>query len=814
MANIKVFSFYFTLIIAFLLGVNYGLSPVMAADDNYYDLEMVSITTVPASPALNQASQIVVKVKYSGNTSLTDNTGLNSFYSQFYNFDLSSQILPKPTPSSPITTGSTFDYVFNGIFTKLGESALSFIVNNDKELPESRTSNNDLRVKVNVVSPEDLSVSSIAITPSIPIAGQDCIITATVKNTGQVDLFSNVGLQDFVASFEGFDETDRDIPVVGLSESLKVGEVVEYVFEGSFSQVGSRELSFVTNSNNRLEESNVSNNKASLTVSVASPSNLDISVSSINFSKNSEELLVGDEISLIVRVLNGSDFSLTSEIGLLERDYRFTTGGDYDFLFEGFEVESIGHDNYPTPSKPLAPGGFFSYTFSGRVKRAGTGFVSFKIDTHKDITEIDETNNEILIPYAIYSNQEEIDNFGILKTEVLPVSSSSVIVLWETDRETTGSLWYKQKDYEAFDRFLLTTDLTSWPSSLNSKKHEVLLTGLKPNEEYRYIVKAVKNDINKESDLMAFRTMINDGLNFTKNVSYEKSGSGQAILRWSTNFISNGYVYYKKENTVDYLSTSTNSLSLDHEFLLNSLEDSKYFFYINSKTDSGKKLESEVSYFDLGESTQVENIGTGVNNNQGGIGSNFSSSGVVNEYQVKNKVMYEGLRGKIILTVEQNGEAYYVGPENENVYYLGRPKDAFGVMRDQGVGITNKDLYKIPIATTKSGADSDSDGLPDNLEDALGLDALNADSDGDGYGDGEELMGGYSPWGVGKQNIDNDFGKKQKGKILLQVENNGEAWYVNPNNGKRYFLGRPEDAFGIMRDLGLGVSDDNFNELI
>ncbi|MFH1030226.1 MAG: hypothetical protein V1770_03135 [bacterium] len=44
-----------------------------------------------------------------------------------------------------------------------------------------------------------------------------------------------------------------------------------------------------------------------------------------------------------------------------------------------------------------------------------------------------------------------------------------------------------------------------------------------------------------------------------------------------------------------------------------------------------------------------------------------------------------------------------------------------------------------------------------------------------------------------------------KGKILLQVESKGEAWYVHPDNEKRYLLGKPADAFKVMQDLGLGL---------
>lgn len=55
--------------------------------------------------------------------------------------------------------------------------------------------------------------------------------------------------------------------------------------------------------------------------------------------------------------------------------------------------------------------------------------------------------------------------------------------------------------------------------------------------------------------------------------------------------------------------------------------------------------------------------------------------------------------------------------------------------------------------------------------------------------------------------------QRLSGKILLQVEQNGEAWYIYPDNQQRYYLGRPEDAFRIMRTLGLGVSDADLNRI-
>ena len=122
------------------------------------------------------------------------------------------------------------------------------------------------------------------------------------------------------------------------------------------------------------------------------------------------------------------------------------------------------------------------------------------------------------------------------------------------------------------------------------------------------------------------------------------------------------------------------------------------------------------------------------------------------------------MKGKILLQTESKGEAWYIHPKELKRYYLGRPKDAFSVMRSKGYGISNANLAKLPSNT-------------DSFEGDLNL------------------------------------RQKMSGKILLQVESNGEAWYVNPKNLKRYFLGRPADAFKVMQNLGSGISNDNLAKI-
>ena len=122
---------------------------------------------------------------------------------------------------------------------------------------------------------------------------------------------------------------------------------------------------------------------------------------------------------------------------------------------------------------------------------------------------------------------------------------------------------------------------------------------------------------------------------------------------------------------------------------------------------------------------------------------------------VKAQNISTQLKGKILLQVEQRGEAWYVNPDNSKKYYLGRPVDAIKVMRDVGLGVSNRDFQSF------------GDKAPTRLA----------------------------------------------GKILLKVEDGGKAFYVNPENLEMHFLGRPRDALKVMKDQGLGITDDNLSKI-
>jgi uncharacterized protein YkwD len=122
------------------------------------------------------------------------------------------------------------------------------------------------------------------------------------------------------------------------------------------------------------------------------------------------------------------------------------------------------------------------------------------------------------------------------------------------------------------------------------------------------------------------------------------------------------------------------------------------------------------------------------------------------------------LRGYILLQVQEHGEAWYVNPTNFKRYYMKDGPTAYEMMHSFGLGITDADLAKIPKDTDSFTGDT---ALRNRLS----------------------------------------------GRILLQVQQHGEAWYIYPKTNKRYYLKDGATAYEIMRYLGLGITNSDLSKL-
>lgn len=231
---------------------------------------------------------------------------------------------------------------------------------------------------------------------------------------------------------------------------------------------------------------------------------------------------------------------------------------------------------------------------------------------------------------------------------------------------------------------------------------------------------------------------------------------------------------------------------------------------------------------------------------------------------VATRAAEPSLKGRILLDVQRRGEAWYVDPISGERVFLASGATVGDLMPQVGLGISNADLEKIPVGFTPivrtekwgedpldqiqwdlancdaptegeevlcvSGtirkfmetdkhiqliksfvgglnsafSDIDEDRVSTEDEINFGTNLDNNDTDGDGYYDGDEIQNGYSPLGPGRMMADAALVNRLKGRILLQVEKRGEAWYVNPVDGRRYYLS-PQNARQALGALGAGI---------
>lgn len=113
------------------------------------------------------------------------------------------------------------------------------------------------------------------------------------------------------------------------------------------------------------------------------------------------------------------------------------------------------------------------------------------------------------------------------------------------------------------------------------------------------------------------------------------------------------------------------------------------------------------------------------------------------------------LSGRIVVQVQDNGQAWYVNPADRERVSLGSPAQAFQTMSAMSIGITNADFNSLSVTVPAS----------------------------------------------------------VKGKFILKVEDQGKLYYVNPVNSQVIYIGGPEDAFNLIQTVGLGISNSDISQI-
>ena len=120
--------------------------------------------------------------------------------------------------------------------------------------------------------------------------------------------------------------------------------------------------------------------------------------------------------------------------------------------------------------------------------------------------------------------------------------------------------------------------------------------------------------------------------------------------------------------------------------------------------------------------------------------------------------VYDRVKGHILLQVEKHGEAWYVDPVTAKRYYMKDGPTAYQMMRSFGLGVSEKD---------------------------------------------------YASMEAGSYSLKN----KLRGRIILRVEEHGEAYYIHPETLTMYYLKNGDEAYRIMRLYSLGITNTDLDKI-
>lgn len=116
----------------------------------------------------------------------------------------------------------------------------------------------------------------------------------------------------------------------------------------------------------------------------------------------------------------------------------------------------------------------------------------------------------------------------------------------------------------------------------------------------------------------------------------------------------------------------------------------------------------------------------------------------------------ERLSGRILLQVQSHGEAWYIDPLTKTRFYLGTPTDAFQLLCLKGLGIRHAEFVRYQVSR---------------------------------------------------------FPSRLSGRILLDVDDYGKAYYILPTILRSVRLGNAQETYQVLRQQGLGITDSDLNHI-
>jgi len=435
------------------------------------------------------------------------------------------------------------------------------------------------------------------------------------------------------------------------------------------------------------------------------------------------------------------------------------------------------------------------------------------------IDESNEDNNILTKTITISSSSDDTppSSIQISNLKITNITDMSATISWDSNNPVNNIYYFRIKG---------DNNWTKSGGIYQTTTHSATMYNLSPGTSYEYYIDIEDNSGNKfQSNVAEFKTEKNNSFKITDPLVTNIT-SNSVIIKWTSDNEDISSVLYGTENSQNGINrvAKDNALTINHSLIISNLiANTKYYFKVLSNSLSDNLVESAV--FNFITKNKENNTDSNTDNTNKIVSKLQRQISALEKQVIKlekkltklDQKFAERYAGTMFLDVENHGRLWYVDPASKNRFYFENGEAALNIGSRLAIGITYEDIQKIPVGVPDklyNLSDSDSDGLPDRLEAALGSDPNNSDTDGDGYSDKQELNNGYNPGNNEKYYYDQKLINRLEGKMLLQVSgpnSHGEIWYIK--DGQKWYGGTEDSMYEIMKARSLGAKPSDIRKI-
>jgi len=652
----------------------------------------------------------------------------------------------------------------------------------------------------------DLTITDISFESENDQVGEVGFLTITLKNNGATfdgtrDMFY---ADNYPPDFGAFDPVgsvimDRDFPLGG-DITFDEGEEMILKWEGVFGSAGNHLIYYVVDYLDLLDEESETNNQLREFISISSGDDEedetdlpDLTVTEISFNSANQRVGELGRLSVTIQNLGGE---LTSSLAFE------SWANDADF--GAFQMSSLSGvlNSYtsdramPSLSVPLETNQSITMTWRGSFPDVGSPIVYYNIDSQNIVRELDENNNQFHAYITIIDEDEDLSDFpdlivGDIKFGYGDVSARDISSV--PSNQFFVEFYYKNKTDNpiSFGEFQATISIDG-----NEAEARTLNIPVGENPASSDIFYGGKLDLDLDNGYHIIAIRLNsdgvlresDSENNIKKKKIKVEGEREAEERTEEE-----KVEARRETIKEMIESASRLFNDSIDDILEGIKEtqddsreeqarSKYLTKLITglKRISNRAQNALSRFIAYGVDDNTKRLGEG--ERAAVVYSYKAAFGKVPETEdemadaikiangrwpsVTNKAAEDKAKAHFVKIYDHEANmdeahenaavtimAYGLRQRAENRNLESEKAGIKSFVHYYGYHPASTEDWNVMQAITYSGsirgADSDRDLLTDAREAELGTDPNNPDSDGDGYGDGQEVANGYNPNGEG-----------------------------------------------------------------